>query len=476
MDDLTKKIGAIWNNDEHKRKVKAKTLYDLYEGCIEKHVYERIKREIQKTDDVNEIASRMLEINLVNRIVKKIAKAYKIKPIRRLINATPLDQEMFDWYSNIIDFDVIGQRFDKSYNNYKECLVNPYFHKGTMLPAIKVFEPFEYIVISEDEQDKTIPTMVVRDYGKDANNNQLLAVTTDTSFWVQTVDGEIRNDVMAQLGNDLGINPFGKLPFVYSRQAESTCMPYPDDALINTSTLIPMLCGDINFAIKYMSFGMVWGRNVHQELIERAPNAFLNLTPKDENSQVVPEVGTIKPDLDINEVFNGIMTQLQIWLNSRGITASVIKANESVASGIAKMIDEADVSAIVTSNQTEYRKIERAMFDFIMHHAHDIWKNDNIEIPQKSFSPDCYVETQFALEEPIKTKMEIITEVKEELQAGFISKKLAIKKVNSNLTDEELEELMAEIAEDKAEMKAEKAAEFAAKQVPPQQAFNGVKE
>ena len=72
--------------------------------------------------------------------------------------------------------------------------------------------------------------------------------------------------------------------------------------------------------------------------------------------------------------------------------------------------------------------------------------------------------------------MEIITEVKEELQAGFISKKLAIKKVNSNLTDEELEELMAEIAEDKAEMKAEKAAEFAAKQVPPQQAFNGVKE
>lgn len=448
--ELRKKIGESWKADENHRRMKAGILNDLYEGAITRHVEYRIKEEIKDPKERREISARILEIELVKRIVDKLSRAYYDNPIRRLVNGNPQDQELFDWYLSKINFNELGTRFDKNNNNFKEFLIKPYFHLATMLPRIKLCDPFNYIVVNTDKQDSSIPNIIVEYYGKNEQKEDLLICQSDDELWIQNINGDLASDEMNAIDNIDGYNIYGKLSYVYGRKACSSVMPYPDDSMINISTLIPILCGDINYAIKYMSYAMIWGRNIKEELIKRGPSAFLNLLAADENSPVQPEIGVIKPDIDIKEVYESILMQLQLWLNSRGISASVINSQAgSISSGISKMIDEADVSAIITGNQEAYKKAEYELFQFIMFHGHEVWKLQNPTMPQGSFSPDCYVEITFPKVETLKPRSEVLNEAILELKESLISRKRAIKRINPTMSDQEIDELIVEIKEDK---------------------------
>jgi hypothetical protein len=446
---LRKKIGQTWNDDPNERRKNCKALSDLYEGAVRKYVEERIKREIKDANERWEMSRRILEIDMVKRIVDKLSRAYMNNPIRRLMDGTPKDQEAFDWYLKNINFDEIGQTIDKNYNNYKESLVQCYFHELTAKPKLKLLEPSTYIAVSSDPQDDTNATVFVIYFGKDDKKQDMLLCVSEGEVWIQNTKGEILKGQMDNIGNVDGLNMYGAMPYIYAKKTKTDVMPYPDESMISIATLIPMLCGDINYAIKYMSYAIIYGVNVKQELIKRGPNAFFNLLPFDETSPNKPEVGVLKPDIDIKEVFDGIMMQLQLWLNARGISASIMGYNSSgLSSGISKMIDEADVSGIIQQNQEIYRKMEKDIFNFIFHHGHDIWRNNNPAMPQYSFSPNCYVDVIFPQVEVIKTREDIIREVKEELGLRLISKKMAVKRLNPNMTDEELDEHMEEIKED----------------------------
>lgn len=449
-ENLMKKIGEIWEHDPDDRRKNCKTLSELYEGQIRKHVEERIKNEIVDPKERAEIALRILEIDLVKRIVDKISKAYIDKPTRILVDGNENDQNMFDWYMQNINFDETGQITDKNFNNYKESLTKCFYHIEKNKPSIISYEPYSYIIVSDDEQVASNGNIAVFDYGKSQDKEDMLLCISDYDVWVQNKRGDRLLNEMNNIDNLDGINVYGKAPWFYIKKTNISTMPYPDESMISVATLIPMLCGDINYAIKYMSYAIVYGVNVKEEMIKRGPNAFFNLIPFDETSPNKPEVGVLKPDIDIKEVFDGIMMQLQLWLNSRGISASILGYNTgAISSGVSKMIDEADVTNMISHNQEIYSNYEKDMFDFIMHNAHDIWKNNNLSIPQSSFSPNCYVKTTFNKPQIIKTRDDIIKEVKEELGIGLTSKRRAIKRLNPNMSDDEIKLLIEEIAEEK---------------------------
>jgi hypothetical protein len=457
ISEVTRKIiGKVWQGDPNERMKYAQILSDLYEGNVLYHVEQRINKEFKSEKQRNEIKARTLDLQLVSRIVKKLSKAYNDKPTRTLVGGNSTDLDMFGWYLNTIDFNVLGQKIDKNFNNYKEFNAKFYFNEKTGLPAVKLIDPFRYIALSTDRQNEASVDIIAEFWGLDKDKQEILLCQTDDEIWFQNVNGELIQSEMAYIGNPDGINIYNKLSYIYGCNSSNSVMPYPDKSMVNVGTLFPVLLGDINYAIKYMSYAMIWGRNVKEQLIERAPNSFLNLLPQDDSSQVVPEIGAIKPEIDIKEVLDGIMIQLGLWLSSRGINSSLIAtASGSFSSGISKMIDEADVSGIITTNQEIYREAEKRMFDFIMYHGHEIWKNQNPEIPSASFTPGCYVETTFPKSEPIKTRAEIIAEVKEELAANITSKKRAIKRVNPTMSDNEIMELILEIEGEKQKPQSE---------------------
>jgi len=450
--DLRKKIGMMWREDENKRRYKAEILMNLYEGNIAKYVYERVDKEISDEKQRNEIKSRIIEIELTRRIVDKIAKSYNTKPNRVLMNGTPKDKQLFDWYNEIINFDEIGYKTDKNFCNYKESLAKFIFKRDISLPQIKILEPAKYICMSLDNQDHTSVSIVIELYDINEEKEEVLICYSDNEMWIQGLDGDLLVDEMSKIDNFDGVNYYSKLQYSYLNKSNVDIMPYPDDSMIGVSTLVPLLIGDINYAVKYMSYSMMWGRNIKQKLIERGPSSFINLLPNDDNSEITPEIGMIKPEVDIKEVFDGIMMQLALWLNNRGISATAINYDSSsFASGISKMIDEADVTSLVTKNQERYRSHERKLFDFIFKHGHNVWKQINPLMPQMEFSSDCYVDITFSKIEPIKSRTEIISEISEEMKNGLLSKKRAIKRLNPTFSDEEVENLLEEIEEEKSE-------------------------
>lgn len=441
------KIAKAWTNDENCRRKVNKNLYELYEGAIRKHAIARINKEFKDPKNQSELSHRILEVDLVKRIVNKLSKAYSKSPNRKIIG-TPADQELYDWYVETMDLNSAMKRADKAFNNYKEFLIYPYFSERAQLPALKVIDPFKYIAISEDRDDDSVATTYAVLAGILENGKEKLYCADNVRFWVQDSDGEILTEELAKLNNLDGVNIYEEVPYIYGKNATATVMPYPDESMEGIATLIPLLCADINFAVKYMAFSIVYGINMKAETFNRSPAAFISLVKEDINDETKPELGQLKPEIDISEVFESIMNQLDLWLNMRGITGSIVKTRD-IASGISKMIDEADVTDQISNNQVEYIKAEKKIFRFIKN-AHEVWKLQNSEIPKESFSPDSELLIEFDRIEPIRSRSDIVKEVAEEKAAGLTSTKRAVKRINPNLPDEEIDEILEEIAEEKA--------------------------
>jgi hypothetical protein len=71
------------------------------------------------------------------------------------------------------------------------------------------------------------------------------------------------------------------------------------------------------------------------------------------------------------------------------------------------------------------------------------------------FDPNAFVQTVFSEQLPIKTRGEVVKEVREEFAAGFISRKNAIKKLNPGLGEDELQKYIEEIDEERGFNKQE---------------------
>lgn len=438
--------------DENKRGEINSNLADLYKGKLEEHIKERVSLEFSTKDNIDEINRRALHINIVKRVADKISVAYKEEPIRELEFPNDSDQEIFEHYSKIIDFNELGTIVDRYISVHKECLVWAYYNEMKQTPAVKVLRPWQYKIYSLDKQDDESTDLVVIP-DKIAGEDVYKLYTND---WITIIDkeGAVKRDMMAAMGNDLGINPYGKLPFIYVRNEHDKAMTYPDESFLNISLFIPILFGDLNYAIKYQSFGMIWGRNVNADLIKRAPNAFLDLIPKNPDDTVTPEVGVIKPDIDISESLESAVKQLALWLNSRGLRPSAISAQgESFSSAISKMVDEADVSQLVSQNQNLYKKYEKDLFNFMFKNGHPVWSKQNTSIPNLIFDYNNEVITTFKEPKPFLTTNEIIDQQIKLLNAGLISKEFALKTIFPQYKEDKIDDMLDEVDEEKGIIK-----------------------
>lgn len=444
-----KKIGDNWQADENNRRNLSYRLSHVYDGAVLKYVRERCEKDFIKKSQVEEIVSRALPINIPRRVVDKIATAYKDKPNRSIEGAGKTDQDLFDYYNDAICFNTIGTRIDRTFCMFRECLIRPYFNAKTGKPAIRIYQPYQYQIINNNEYDPCCMDAVVLDYGITDDKKQLLQVFTEQEWWIQNVAGERQQQFMNSMENPDGVNAYGRLPFIHLNGSETSCMPLPDEAFFDIATLIPLLFGDINYAIKYMSFGIIWSKNVAAGLTERSPNALWELKPADTTlAQVVqPEIGCLSPTVNTREVVDTIVQELGIWLNTRGIRPSTISASaESFSSGLSKMIDEADVTQLVQGNQTIYAKMEKELFDFIIKAGHAAWSSRGaILMPLGSFSASAEIKTEFVTPQPIKARAEIIDEQTKQIDAGLTTKKRAIAAINPELDEAQIEEILSDI-------------------------------
>lgn len=432
-------------------------LFEIYEGDLAKYVLQDLKRQLSN-ESFMAIQHRIAPINVLKRIVDKLSKIYATPPARWLEEENQSDQDLFDWYAKEMDVNTnmsIGNEF---FNAFKNTFIEPYVNKGR--PSIRIVPSDRFLVYSTDPVDPTVPTHYIKLMGEKKKKVNQHAEKTVYVYYIYTKDeflpvdsdGHVLEDVLAELNNPDGINPYGALPGVYVNRSRHSIIPVIDSDTLRMTKIIPVLLSDLNFAVMYQAFSIIYGIDVDDQNIKMSPNAFWRFKSDPTSQNKSPSVGVIKPQVDIAQVMGFIMGQLSFWLQSKNIRPGQVGTvtPETFSSGVSKLVDEMDTFEDRQKQVPYFVNAEREFWDLLLHHMHPIWVQQGLIDEKRLFTAGQQVNVQFAKQIPQASRPEILAEVDKELTLQLITRSDAIMRLNPEMSDEEVKEYIAEINSENA--------------------------
>lgn len=435
----------IW--DYHTR------IFDIYEGNLLHHIEKRLAEEFTPKAYL-QIKKRIPPINILTKMVDKLAKIYQQHPARTIIEGDDNDKELLEWYQQKTKHDKKLNISNEFYNMSKSTLIQPYVHNG--LPAVRAIPNNCFLPYSTDKIDPLNPThqIIVNGKVRDKTSSgsyevkSTYRVYTDSEIYIIDEDEKVREDLMAKMEMD-GTNPVGRIPFIYANRSSTKLIPTPDSDLETMTLLIPVLMADLNYAVKFQAFSILYGINVKSDNLEKNPNAFW-VFETDAETDRKPEIGSIKPSVDIDQVLGLIQAELAFWLQTKNIRPGTVGqlTESNFATGISKIIDEMDTSDERQKQVSEFLDVEDEYWDLVRYHMHPYWAGKKLISNTAQFTADRKVDVTFAPQLPLTNRGEVVNTKRTEVEAGFTTRKRAIKDLNPKMSEEEVEALIIEIDEE----------------------------
>lgn len=416
-------------------------LFDIFEGNLLPYVLADLKQQLSQ-QAFEQCRTRVAPINLLKRIVDKLSRIYAKPPIRKL-EGDEQDKVMFDYYLEYMNPNTTCGLGNEFFNLFKNTAFEPYLDNKSQ-PRLRVIPSDRFFVLSMDEVDPMRVTHFVKIMGKkkDAYGQEKMIyyVYTDEEFISVDEDKNILS---------YSLNPYGKIPFVYTVRSRHNLIPVKDTDTLSMTKLIPILLCDLNYATMFQSFSILYGINVDEENLKMAPNAFWRFK-SDPTVQGEPKIGMIKPEVDTDKVMGLIQAELAMWLQSKNIRPGGVGqlSAESFSSGVSKMVDEMDTSDDRQKQIPFFVEAEESLWDLVMHYMHPVWIHDpNYEI-KSLFSGASHVSVSFPEQLPMMNRAAVVAYTIDELQNGLLDKSGAIKRLNPDLDEDQVEQLMSDIDED----------------------------
>lgn len=444
MAALQSKIKLITEEYDKHRKYLARNheLFDIYEGNLKPYVENIMKASLSDTYFA-QIKHRIMPINILRRIIDKLAQVYSNDPIREVSEK----QDILEMYQEFYSINNKMNNADEFSNLFKGYALEPFIRTdritGESTPSLRVLPFDRFFVIGEDLVDPLNPTIFVKIMGKVTMQKGLEEMSffayTDTEFLAFTESGKILSEYMV---NNEGVNIFGKIPFVYGNRSNYNIMPTQDTDILEMSKIIPVLFSDLGGMIMFSCFPINYGIDVDTTNLVMSPNIFWNLKSLPESGKS-GTIGTITPTAEVDKVLNFISHTLSAWLESKGIkVGSLGQLNgDNFASGISKIIDEMDTYEIRKRQIQFFKKEEKELWQ-LTSIMHNVWIKTGL-ITNVPALPEKW-EVTITYDEPVPyvdRQTEVAT-VKMEVDGNFLDQKSAIKRLYPDLTDEEVEERM----------------------------------
>jgi hypothetical protein len=421
---------------EHNR-----TKLDIYDGNLKPYVLAILKKTLNAVY-YNSIESRVVPINILNRVMDKLSKVYSTAPMRIDANY----QMQLDYLSREMKVNQMMSVADTYSHLFRCYALEPYLYKSK--PQMRVLPADRFLVRSESTINPLDMTCFYKFMGKKTvgtqKKNVIYKYTAD-EFRAFTDDGE---DYMpAYEGND-GVNPIGRIPFVYGLRSQLDIIPKCDTDLLQMSTLIPVLLSDLGGAVMYQCFSLIYGIDLDMENITHSPNAVLNLksNPK---SDKTPQIGTIKPEADIEQVLEYIRNVFSFWLECKGVRIGSVGQLDSgnQASGISKIIDEMDVYEIKKTSIQYFINEEKELWS-LMKDMNNHWVKTDSEFNNGIIGDDFDPAIIFDEPKPNVSRSELIDNLVKEIDNKLNDRKTAIQTLYPDLSGDEIDEKMEAIDED----------------------------
>jgi hypothetical protein len=426
----------------------------VYNGKIKEVVQDAIRKEFKKPETIIELNNRLIPINIVSKVIWKLSQVYNEAPIRKPYDGNEDDSELLSSYEQEMCIDKVMKEVNAHFKLYKRALIEIYRNKYGR-PAIRPIDRPSYEVYSTSAISPEIPDVVLKVIHWDDGDLKkcVLIWWSDESFLITDGAGKKNESEHARINNPDAVNPYGVLPFVYINQSLTRLVPMPDDDLIKTGIAVPLLLSDLSFASKYQAWSMIYTIGVDGE-IPINPNSVVNLEFGEDGQR--PEIDMIKPEINIPQMLEFVRTLIAMLLSTKNLSTSSISGDlsaENVASGISKMLDQAETIEDRKDQQQFFIDAEKELWKKLSKNIIPIWikLNDYPTELKQNFSENFELAMIFKQPTVIMTEKERVENSVFKIEKGVSTLKRELKALNPALDENEIDQLVAEIREDKLE-------------------------
>ena len=209
------------------------------------------------------------------------------------------------------------------------------------------------------------------------------------------------------------------------------------------TVLIPKLMADLNYSVMFGCRSQIVGIDVEMDNVEMSPDS-LWIVNSIEGEGKTPSIDTIKSDVDVEKVLKLINTELGLWLDTKGIkTGSIGKATvDNAASGISKLIDESDASAVNRKYKKIFANGEKRLWK-LLPNLHETWIATNETEMTKLFSSQFDPMVELVDMKVIPNNKELLEEMKIMSELGIFNEEVGLRKLNPDASEEEIAALLA---------------------------------
>lgn len=450
-------------------------LYRFYEGQIQKEIENSLAEEMVSPAAFKRAIQRIPSINIAKKVNDKLSKVYNEPANRTCSNETDIDVLRTLSAKGNLEAQLITA--NRMMNLNRRSAIELFIDEEKL--KFKVLAAHQFLVFSDDPINTNKPTVFIKLLPKtqkqvqitvDKNGNKIdplsdiiyvdtYALYSDQEFMIIDSSGDVRTDLMGQMGATTTVNPFGVIPFVYLNTSKLDLLPYPNKAALDISILIPKLLTDLNYAAQFLSHSVIWTKNANLAGAEINPDAIVNLGDTDPaNPTGEPEIGTIDPKTDIEGVLKLIEFQLASYLTTEGIKAGGIGNMDAGqdASGVSKIIDESDATDARKNQMEIFREVERDLWYKISKIQETASKAGLVE-EKRLFSPDFpnNLSIKFAEIRPLESEKQKYEKIKIGRELKLMTRKQALRELYPDLTEEQLQDRLESVEEELAKEKDE---------------------
>lgn len=436
--NILKHIEAHESNLEYNE-----TIFDILEGDLLSKVKESLKQQLS-LDSFHTAMERVAPINLFKKVTNKLSSLYIEDPTR--ITEIESDQDLVEHYTEELSLNTFMEDLNKAFNSYKWSTIELYADEGI---KTRVIPSHLFLPYSNDTKNPLKITAVIKFMGSykahDGATRNKFHITSNDEFLAIDDKGSL---VLEDMEANEGVNPFGVIPYIFVSKSRYLLVPMPDKDDLKMSVLFPVLMTDLNFAAKFMAHSIFYGVDIDSDNLKISPDAFWNFKSDEDGKK--PEVGTIQSNVQISDVLTLAKEQIAAWLDTKNIKVGSIGKMDggSSASGISKMVDEADTTMERKAQAKFFKMVELQFWRVLAKIHNDLVSSREITGLGTFSNPETLrVSVSYTEQKPVMSRKEKIEELKLEVDSGFKSKKRAIKELNPH---EEEDDILKEIEDEGA--------------------------
>jgi len=433
--------------DKYRRSIDAQ--WKVLRGNLISFVEGALKKTYPKTYESFEIT----DVNLAKKINHKRSQAYKKQPIRLLDDET--QTELYQELMTDINSLKVLRTHDAYYNYFKySCIWFNYYddEEGKQKIILRALRPNQFKRVVNDRGETTCflvffgetdasavritgdgQKQIFQDASEDNKNNMIGLWTKDQHVLVNVKRLNGNCDITYQPieGNESNINVLGMIPAMFSQEGDEQDRPALNN-LANQTVRLNTMLSTIITGMNAQAFGQLVIKYPENQpmpdVLQQGMLTFLKL-PQAGGEDPETTADYISPSPDLANALNVFYSYVSAVLDEHQISVTAIKGDaQKFASGLDRMLAQADTNEVVEANQEVYAELEKQLYKLIKK-----FKESKSEFMFKSEA----LMIKYIKPNPMMSEKEILENAKVKLDMGIIEPYEILQALDPNVEDDD---------------------------------------